>query len=68
MKAFLAPKGVQYAESIDWRTKGAVTSVKYQVRTPCKYRTNMADRVKYYNLYCVALRRVWQISYEKINK
>nr|BAG74343.1 silicatein-M2 [Ephydatia fluviatilis] len=37
METFLAPKGVQYAESIDWRTKGAVTSVKYQGQCGASY-------------------------------
>lgn len=31
LQTFEAPKGVAYADSLDWRTKGAVTSVQSQV-------------------------------------
>eukprot|EP00731_Ephydatia_muelleri_P018317 Em0011g357a len=36
-KAFQASEGVQYVDSIDWRTKGAVTSVKYQGQCGASY-------------------------------
>ena len=37
LNAFRAPRGVKYVDSIDWRTKGAVTSVKYQVSSLTTY-------------------------------
>nr|CAQ03433.1 silcatein 2 [Spongilla lacustris]CAQ54052.1 silicatein alpha 4 [Spongilla lacustris] len=37
LKMFQAPKGVQYADSIDWRAKGAVTSIKYQAQCGASY-------------------------------
>eukprot|EP00731_Ephydatia_muelleri_P007188 Em0003g1436a len=37
LQTFEAPKGVAYADSLDWRTKGAVTSVQSQAQCGSSY-------------------------------